>query len=117
MKVLIVEDDRKLARLLTRVLSEQGFTADTCTSGADAVKQAMTGVYDLVLLDWMLPDLDGLAVCRELRATARDLPILMLTARIVISICTASSPVRARPLPQDARGGAIASTRLFSSVR
>jgi DNA-binding response OmpR family regulator len=80
-KVLIVDDDAKLARLLRRALSEEGHAADVCGTGADALSQAATGVYDLIVLDWMLPDLDGLAVCRELRRQGRTVPILMLTAR------------------------------------
>ena len=80
-KVLIVEDDLQLARFLRRVLMEEGYTADISSSGADAIEQAKSGVYDLVLLDWMLPDLDGLAVVRELRRLSLVTPILMLTAR------------------------------------
>jgi DNA-binding response OmpR family regulator len=67
MKALIVEDDAKVARFIARVLAEEGFVTDICVSGADAVRQAGTLSYDVILLDWMLPDLDGLAVCRELR--------------------------------------------------
>jgi len=81
MKVLIVEDDTKLARFLAKILTEEGYVADVCRSGTDAVPQAKTGIYDLVILDWMLPDLDGLSVCRELRKSGMTLPVLMLTAR------------------------------------
>jgi DNA-binding response OmpR family regulator len=84
-KILVVEDDRKLARLLQRVLQEEGYTADTCSSGEQALTQAKSGIYDLVLLDWMIPDLDGLAVCRELRRGGSTVPILMLTARGEVS--------------------------------
>ena len=81
MKVLIVEDDEKVARFIARVLGEEGFVTDLCVSGADAVRQANAVAYDVVLLDWMLPDLDGLAVCRELRRSGTVTPIIMLTAR------------------------------------
>ncbi len=81
MKVLIVEDDAKVARFIGRVLSEDGYITDTCANGADAVTQATTVSYDLILLDWMLPDLDGLSVCRELRRVGQAAPIIMLTAR------------------------------------
>jgi len=80
-KVLVVEDGVKVARFLARVLSEEGFTADICTRGDDAIRQAATGLYGLVLLDWMLPDIDGLSVCREIRRSGVWVPILMLTAR------------------------------------
>jgi DNA-binding response OmpR family regulator len=81
MKILVVEDDRKLASFLQRMLSEEGYTADVCSSGADALVQAQSEIYDLVLLDWMIPNMDGLQVCRELRRSGSNVPILMLTAR------------------------------------
>lgn len=81
MKILLVEDDKKLSRFLARLLTEEGYTVDSCARGQDALTQAQAGVYDLLVLDWMLPDLDGLAVCRELRRAGGTLPILMLTAR------------------------------------
>ena len=81
MKVLVVEDDKKLARFLTKALSEEGYVVDGCRSGREALTQAANIAYSLILLDWMLPDLDGLTVCRELRRTASNVPILMLTAR------------------------------------
>lgn len=80
-KVLVVEDDPKVARFVVRVLSEEGFTVDLCKSGADGVEQARTGLYDLLVLDWMLPDVDGLSVCREVRTAGITAPIFMLTAR------------------------------------
>ena len=81
MKVLVVEDDVKLSRFVVRVLVEEGFAADACATGADAMAQASSGIYDLIVLDWMLPDLDGLSVCRRLRQEGLVTPILMLTAR------------------------------------
>ena len=80
-KVLLVEDDLKLARFLRRLLAEEGYTVDLCTGGEDCLAQAGSGLYSLVILDWMLPDRDGLSVCRELRQKGVLTPILMLTAR------------------------------------
>jgi len=80
-KVLILEDDRRQASFLARVLSEEGFAVDGCASGADAIAQADGVAYDLILLDWMVPDTDGLSVCREIRRAGGTAPILMLTAR------------------------------------
>jgi two-component system OmpR family response regulator len=80
-KVLVVEDDRKLASFLSRVLTEEGYTVDVCGNGGDAVKQVQSGLYGLVLLDWMLPDSDGLEVCRVLRRDGNNTPIILLTAR------------------------------------
>jgi DNA-binding response OmpR family regulator len=81
MKVLIVEDDEKVASFLARMLAEEGYIPDICTNGADAVRQASAVAYDAILLDWMLPDKDGIAVCRELRGAGSATPIIMLTAR------------------------------------
>jgi DNA-binding response OmpR family regulator len=80
-KVLILEDDQKLARFLARVLSEEGFAVDVCARGVDAIAQAERGLYSLIVLDWMVPDTDGLTVCREIRRAGGTAPIFMLTAR------------------------------------
>ena len=84
-KLLVIEDDPKLARLLTRVLQEEGYVVDGCAKGEPGLRQAASGLYDLVVLDWMLPDLDGLSVCRRLRELGSSLPILMLTSRAELS--------------------------------
>lgn len=81
MKLLVIEDDAKLAQLLRRVLQEEGYVVDLCDRGQEGLRQAATPIYDLVVLDWMLPDLDGLTVCRELRRRGATVPVLMLTAR------------------------------------
>ncbi|HEX6242540.1 MAG TPA: response regulator transcription factor [Polyangiales bacterium] len=81
MKLLVAEDDRKLAQFLQRVLVEEGYVVDLCSTGTAALEQAGSGLYALMVLDWMLPGLDGLEVCRRLRMQGHTLPILMLTAR------------------------------------
>lgn len=81
MKALIVEDDAKVARLLSRVLQEEGFVVDACASAADAIQQGGSLGYDLLVLDWMLPEGNGLDVCRTLRRKGISAPIIMLTAR------------------------------------
>ena len=85
MKILVVEDDAKVARFLARVLIEEGYAVDTCKTVADAVKQGSTGLYDVMILDWMLRDGDGLSVARELRERGASLAILMLSARAEIA--------------------------------
>jgi DNA-binding response OmpR family regulator len=80
-KVLLLEDDQRLARFLTRVLCEEGLAVDVCGRGTDAIAQADGGLYDLIVLDWMVPETDGLTVCREIRRAGGVAPILMLTAR------------------------------------
>jgi two-component system, OmpR family, copper resistance phosphate regulon response regulator CusR len=81
MRILVVEDDPRMARLLERILQEAGHGADTAVDGAKALECASMTTYDLILLDIMLPVLDGLAVCRSLRARNSSTPILMLSAR------------------------------------
>ncbi|RYE85888.1 MAG: response regulator transcription factor [Myxococcales bacterium] len=81
MKVLVVEDNKKLARFLVRAFVEEGYVVDQVGDGATAIQQAQSIGYDLIVLDWMLPELDGLAVCRALREHNVRSPVLMLTAR------------------------------------
>jgi two-component system OmpR family response regulator len=80
-RVLVVEDELRMAALLKRGLQEDGYAVDIVGNGTDAVWQAKEFNYDAVVLDVMLPGLDGLEVCRRLRGAGRWMPILMLTAR------------------------------------
>jgi DNA-binding response OmpR family regulator len=85
-KILIVEDDERVARHLERALLLAGHRADIAGDGAVAVEQAAGESYDLILLDILLPSLDGFAVCRELRQQHNvRTPILMLTARDAVT--------------------------------
>ncbi len=81
MRILVVEDDVRMATAIRRGLRWEGLVADIAASGGDAL--AMTGAteYDAVVLDVMLPDLDGFATCRRMRADGMWAPIIMLTAR------------------------------------
>lgn len=81
MLLLVVEDDPNVARFLTRGLQEEGWTVDVCARGDDAVAQGARHPYDLILLDWRLPGLDGLSVLREWRGRGLATPVIMLTAR------------------------------------
>lgn len=81
MKLLLVEDEERLSRALVRGLTEEGHAVDLCASGEDALSQAAALGYDVVILDWMLPDLDGLSIVRAWRASGLRTPVLMLTAR------------------------------------
>jgi DNA-binding response OmpR family regulator len=81
MHILVVEDEQRLARLLQRVLTEERHTVDVAHTGDDGLGLAITGSYDLLILDLMLPDRDGIAITRELRAQRVATPVLMLTAR------------------------------------
>jgi len=81
MRVLIVEDETKMAALLQRGLREDGVAADVAAAGEDAVWMAGATDYDAIVLDVMLPGIDGFDVCRRLRADGIRSPVLMLTAR------------------------------------
>jgi two-component system, OmpR family, response regulator len=80
-RVLIVEDEPKLAGLLRRGLVEEAHAADVAESGEDALWMAQATEYDAIVLDLMLPGVDGIEVCRRLRADGVWAPVLMLTAR------------------------------------
>jgi len=79
--VLVVEDEKKLAGLLARGLREEGYAADLADRGEEALWMAGSVPYDAIVLDVMLPGLDGFAVCRRLRQAGVWSPVLMLTAR------------------------------------
>ena len=81
MKILLVEDDGKAARLLARGLEEEGFLVDIAGSAEEGELRVFASDYDLLILDWMLPGKDGLALCEALRRHKIHTPILMLTAR------------------------------------
>ena len=81
MHILVVEDEQRLARLLRRVLMEERQTVDLVHDGASALEMGLSDTFDLIILDLMLPDLDGISICKELRSAKIMTPILMLTAR------------------------------------
>ena len=81
MRVLLVEDDSKLAALVRRGLTENGSVADVASRGEDALWMARAHEYDAIVLDVMLPGLDGFETCTELRSAGVWAPVLMLTAR------------------------------------
>lgn len=79
-RILLVEDDTRLAEMLVEYLGEAGFRVAVATGGTSALEQLANADFDAVVLDLTLPDIDGLDVCRQLRARS-DTPVLMLTAR------------------------------------
>jgi DNA-binding response OmpR family regulator len=79
-RVLLVEDDARLASMVADYLGEAGFRVGVAPTGADAMRLVATADFDAVILDLMLPDADGLELCRSMRAKS-DIPLLMLTAR------------------------------------
>jgi DNA-binding response OmpR family regulator len=81
MRLLIVEDERRLALSLAKGLTAEGFAVDVVHDGTEGLHRASEGSYDLIVLDIMLPGMNGYRVCGALRAAGDDVPILMLTAK------------------------------------
>jgi len=81
MRLLIVEDEKRLALSLAKGLTAEGYAVDVVHDGTEGLHQASEGAYDLVILDIMLPGMNGYRVCAALRADGHDVPILMLTAK------------------------------------
>lgn len=81
MKILVVEDERKMGDYLKQGLDEAGFVVDLVRDGIDGLHQGLTGEYDLAILDVMLPGMDGWQILQSLRRAGKDVPVLFLTAR------------------------------------
>lgn len=81
MKLLLVEDENKLVTSLSHVLKKNGFVVDAALDGETGIEMACTGVYDLIILDRLLPEKDGIELLREYRSLGHDTPVLFLTAK------------------------------------
>jgi two-component system, OmpR family, copper resistance phosphate regulon response regulator CusR len=81
MKILVIEDEHKTAAYLRKGLTENGFTVDVVREGENGLRAALTGTYDLIILDVMLPGLNGWSVLTNLRRAGQETPVLFLTAR------------------------------------
>jgi DNA-binding response OmpR family regulator len=84
MRILLVEDERRVASFVSRALRENAYTVDLAENGEKALELAARTLYDSILLDVRLPGISGIQVCRELRESRVDTPILMLTARTLV---------------------------------
>jgi DNA-binding response OmpR family regulator len=80
-KILIVEDDHDINNLLAMNLRSSGYDIESSENGMQGLKMAQAGAYDMIILDLMLPEIDGLEICRRLRGEGKTTPILMLTAK------------------------------------
>ena len=85
MRLLIIEDEVRLASTLQDLLELNGYTADVCHDGETGLDNALSGIYDVIILDVMLPKRDGFSVVRALREASFSVPVLMLTARSEVS--------------------------------
>jgi DNA-binding response OmpR family regulator len=83
-RILIVEDERRMANYIGRALTEEAFAVDIASDGPKGLELARTYEYDAIVLDLMLPRLDGLSVCRSLRGEGRKTPVLILSARDMV---------------------------------
>jgi two-component system copper resistance phosphate regulon response regulator CusR len=81
MRLLVVEDERGIANFLKEGLEEEGYAVDVAANGTLGLEMASENAYDLLLLDWMLPGLSGIEVCRRIRKTDQEIPIIFLTAK------------------------------------
>lgn len=81
MRILIVEDEKGIAGFLKEGLEEEGFAVDTANEGNKGLEFASVNDYDLLLLDWMIPGLSGIEICRQFRKTNKTVPIIFLTAK------------------------------------
>ncbi|MCQ0113024.1 response regulator transcription factor [Zhouia amylolytica] len=85
MRILIVEDEPGIANFLKQGLEEELYTVDVAEEGDTGLELALTGEYDLLLLDWMLPGMSGIEICRRFRKKSTDTPIIFLTAKDTVS--------------------------------
>jgi len=81
MKILLIEDDLKILSFIQKGLQEEGFLVDTARDGEDGLYLSCEHQYDLLIIDWMLPKMDGITICQKLRDKKIVTPILMLTAK------------------------------------
>ena len=81
MRILIIEDDQRLTRLMKQVLEEEKMAVDVAHDGDTGLELALRGMYDVAVIDWMLPGRDGPAICRSIRAARIPTALLLLTAR------------------------------------
>ena len=85
MRIMIAEDEEKLADALVQIFAKNKITADAFGNGIDALDNALTGIYDVIVLDIMMPGMTGIEVLRKIRAEGMDTPVLMFTAKDEIS--------------------------------
>lgn len=85
MRILVVEDEEAIAEALAHILTKNKYLVDTCYDGESGYDNAITGIYDIILLDIMLPGMNGLEILREIRKNGIKCPVMMLTAKDEIS--------------------------------
>ena len=106
MKILIVEDDVKISSFLSKGLKEENYAVDCCYDGEEAFYLITTNVYDLIILDIMIPNIDGVTLCKNIRDKGINTPIIMLTAKSsiedkVLGLNTGANDYLAKPFSFD----------------
>jgi len=81
MKILVIEDDKKISSFIRNGLRSEGYTVDVAFDGEDGLYLASEGRYDIIILDLMLPEIDGITLCRRMRKSGNKTPLIMLTAK------------------------------------
>jgi DNA-binding response OmpR family regulator len=84
MNILIIEDDKKIANYSKEGFEEENFTVDIAYNGEDGLSAIKTNTYDAIILDWMLPGIDGIEVCKRIRELGLTTPVIMLTAKVFV---------------------------------
>lgn len=102
MRILVVEDEHRIAQAIKQGLEQESYAVDVCFDGKDGYSTALNDDYDMVLLDVMLPSMNGFDICKELRAGGKHMPILMLTAKdqsrdIVLGLNSGADDYLAKP--------------------
>jgi two-component system, OmpR family, copper resistance phosphate regulon response regulator CusR len=106
MRILVVEDEKGIANFIRDGLTEEGFAVDVAHNGTAGLEMALANDYDVILLDWMLPGMSGIEVCRHVRAENHTVPIIFLTARdttpdVVFALETGANDYIKKPLQFD----------------
>ena len=81
MKILVIEDEQGIADFIQQGLEEEGYAVDTANNGRKGLDWALNKAYDLLMVDWMLPGITGMEICKRVRATKKSTPLSFLTAK------------------------------------
>ncbi|MEI6221660.1 MAG: response regulator transcription factor [bacterium] len=106
MRILLVEDERKLSQLIEKILKQQNYAVDVAYDGESGLQKALIEEYDLLILDWTLPERDGLSILSTLREREKKTPVLMLTSRsgvedMVTGLDTGADDYLAKPFAKE----------------
>ena len=106
MRILLIEDEQSIANFICDGLQEEGFAVDVETNGKLGLEMARNNLveYDVILLDWMLPGMSGIEICRNIRSENKDVPIIFLTAKdtiddVVFGLETGANDYIRKPFP------------------